>query len=161
VGLTLLMSWKLEGGAAAVNEMGSERMRSYRIALLASQAGLPGAERDQFDRALHAEITAFGRVLDDLEHDDPSRPLLMPRAPAILAKFDDLQGTWQASVRPGLERLLATSDAIAYLALEREFLSEIDRFVPQVDALVRAIEEDMASNTRILRGKATSTSTAA
>ena len=37
VGLTLLMSWRLEGGAAAVNEMGSERMRSYRIALLASQ----------------------------------------------------------------------------------------------------------------------------
>ena len=38
VGLTLIMSWQLEGGAAAVNEMGSQRMRAYRIALLLAQA---------------------------------------------------------------------------------------------------------------------------
>ena len=29
IGYTLLQAWKLEGGAAVINDMGSERMRSY------------------------------------------------------------------------------------------------------------------------------------
>jgi two-component system nitrate/nitrite sensor histidine kinase NarX len=45
IGLTLLVSWDLEGGAAAVNQAGSERMRAYRIAMLLSQAELPQAVR--------------------------------------------------------------------------------------------------------------------
>ena len=31
---TLYVSWRLEGGAAAINDAGSERMRSYHIAFL-------------------------------------------------------------------------------------------------------------------------------
>ena len=38
VGFTLYESWKLEGGAAVINDMGSERMRSYRIAYLLSDS---------------------------------------------------------------------------------------------------------------------------
>jgi Signal transduction histidine kinase, nitrate/nitrite-specific len=34
IGLTLYVSWQLEGGAAAINDAGSERMRSYRLAYL-------------------------------------------------------------------------------------------------------------------------------
>ena len=34
IGSTLLVSWRLEGGAAAINDAGRERMRSYRIAYL-------------------------------------------------------------------------------------------------------------------------------
>jgi two-component system nitrate/nitrite sensor histidine kinase NarX len=151
VGLTLLMSWQLEGGAAAVNEMGSERMRSYRIALLASLARPATAERERLARSLRAEIDAFERVLADVEQGDPSRPLLLPREPAILTQFAALEETWRQTMRPALERLLATEDAQRYLALEREFLLAVDRFVPQIDATVRTIEENISTNTRVLR----------
>lgn len=102
VGLTLLTSWKLEGGAAAVNDLGSQRMRSYRIALLVSQAARPDAERDALAPALHAEIAAFDRVLDDVARGDPSRPLLLPQTTAILADFAALRDTWHAGIRPRL-----------------------------------------------------------
>jgi two-component system nitrate/nitrite sensor histidine kinase NarX len=151
VGLTLLMSWRLEGGAAAVNEMGSERMRSYRIALLASQARPPAADRQRLAGALRNEVSAFEKVLDDLAQGDPSRPLLLPREPAIQAQFAALKRTWLETMRPTIERLLASEDPQSYLALEREFLLAIDRFVPQVDAMVRTIEQDISSNTRVLR----------
>ncbi len=42
IGLTLLVSWKLQGGAAAINDMGSERMRSYRIAGILSELVIQG-----------------------------------------------------------------------------------------------------------------------
>jgi two-component system nitrate/nitrite sensor histidine kinase NarX len=37
IGYTLVLSWKLEGGAAAINDAGSLRMRSYHIALQVSE----------------------------------------------------------------------------------------------------------------------------
>ena len=41
IGVTLLVSWELEGGAAAINDAGSLRMRAYRLAfVLADGKGL-------------------------------------------------------------------------------------------------------------------------
>jgi hypothetical protein len=37
IGFTLFVSWQLEGGAAAINDAGKERMRTYRIAFLLTQ----------------------------------------------------------------------------------------------------------------------------
>lgn len=37
IGSTLLLSWQLEGSAAAINVAGSLRMDSYRLAMLAGQ----------------------------------------------------------------------------------------------------------------------------
>ena len=57
IGLTLWVTWQLEGGAAAVNEAGRMRMQTWRLAQT-----LPGADRRrieslmaQFDQSL-AEI---------------------------------------------------------------------------------------------------------
>ncbi|MCV4785340.1 type IV pili methyl-accepting chemotaxis transducer N-terminal domain-containing protein, partial [Escherichia coli] len=69
-GLTLWVSWQLEGGAAAVNEAGRLRMMSYRLAL-----ALPHASPAD----LQAQAERFERGLDLLEHDDPRRPLFVPR----------------------------------------------------------------------------------
>jgi two-component system nitrate/nitrite sensor histidine kinase NarX len=41
IGLTLWVTWQLEGGAAAVNEAGRLRMQTWRLAS-AVQAQLPG-----------------------------------------------------------------------------------------------------------------------
>ena len=35
---TLVVSWRLEGSAAAINDSGSLRMRTYRLAYLAGRA---------------------------------------------------------------------------------------------------------------------------
>ena len=40
IGSTLLLSWQLEGSAAAINVAGSLRMDSYRMAMLAGQVSL-------------------------------------------------------------------------------------------------------------------------
>ena len=40
IGLTLWVTWQLEGGAAAVNEAGRMRTRSYQLALMLSQQDL-------------------------------------------------------------------------------------------------------------------------
>ena len=55
VGITLYLAWQLEGGAAAVNAMGSQRMRSYHIGmLLAEQAARPAAQ-EQLAAAVRTE----------------------------------------------------------------------------------------------------------
>ena len=37
ISFTLWVTWKLEGGAAAINEAGRMRMQTYQLALLASE----------------------------------------------------------------------------------------------------------------------------
>ena len=92
VGFTLLMSWQLEGGAAAVNEMGSQRMRAYRIALLLAQTDA-ASTRDTALAGARGEVLAFDRVLRDLEQGDSSRPLVMPHTHDIVERFDRLLGS--------------------------------------------------------------------
>jgi two-component system nitrate/nitrite sensor histidine kinase NarX len=93
IGVTLLMSWDLEGGAAAVNQAGSERMRAYRISMLLSQAALPGAEREATLKAVVTETEEFERVLVELKAGDPSRPLFLPREREIQDQFAELENT--------------------------------------------------------------------
>ncbi len=52
IGLTLWMTWHLEGGAAAVNEAGRMRMQAYRLELEAgrgprdaSRSSMPASRR--------------------------------------------------------------------------------------------------------------------
>ena len=50
IGMTLYLSWQLEGVAAAINDAGSQRMRGYRMAHLMAEvlderrASLPDAD---------------------------------------------------------------------------------------------------------------------
>ena len=66
IGLTLLVSWDLEGGAAAVNQAGSERMRAYRIVMLLSQSELRDADRSAIREILLATNPAFGTEAERL-----------------------------------------------------------------------------------------------
>ncbi|MCW5622432.1 MAG: type IV pili methyl-accepting chemotaxis transducer N-terminal domain-containing protein, partial [Burkholderiales bacterium] len=100
VGLTLLMSWQLEGGAAAVNEMGSQRMRAYHIALALTQSTLPEGDRAALNADIHNQVADFDRVLDDLERGDSSRPMLLPRKADIHARFTALRTQWAQDLKP-------------------------------------------------------------
>ncbi len=133
VGGTLWLSWQLEGGAAAINEAGSLRMRAYRLMLAASSADDP--------LELPAELARFEASLLALERGDPARPLLLPAQAAIRAQFAQVQQHWQ-----GLRaQLLATPPAL------RETRSAVDELVQRINQLVSMVEQDNARKTTWLR----------
>jgi two-component system nitrate/nitrite sensor histidine kinase NarX len=144
IGFTLYESWKLEGGAAVINDMGSERMRSYRIAYLVAEgrrdpASDAGAE-------LQAEIVRFESVLAGLRAGDPVRPLVLPRNRGIVAALDALEQEWAVRVKP-----LVLSAAAGDAATTDQLRPRIEGFVQRIDALVRMIEENNARDIAILR----------
>ena len=116
VGITLYVAWQLEGGAAAVNAMGSQRMRSYHIGmLLAERAARPAAEAE-LSAAVRAETAAFESTLTELAAGDPARPLVMPRTAPIQDRFSGLQARWSGQMRPAIESLLTAPDPQARVA---------------------------------------------
>ncbi|HET7863753.1 MAG TPA: type IV pili methyl-accepting chemotaxis transducer N-terminal domain-containing protein, partial [Burkholderiaceae bacterium] len=98
IGLTLWVTWQLEGGAAAVNEAGRMRMQTWRLAqtLAGGDTGRINELLGQFDHSVAL-----------LRAGDPSRPLFVPRDPGSQAAFADVQqawlelrGTWSAQPHP-------------------------------------------------------------
>jgi two-component system nitrate/nitrite sensor histidine kinase NarX len=148
IGFTLYESWKLEGGAAVINDMGSERMRAYRIAyLLADSLRSPdSATREQ----TRAEVRRFEEVLAGLKAGDPARPLVLPRDREIPAELDAIEQRWLSTVKPLVERAVAggVAERAEHLSALR---TEIDSFVAHIDKLVRLIEANNARNIAILR----------
>jgi two-component system, NarL family, nitrate/nitrite sensor histidine kinase NarX len=74
IGSTLIVSWRLEGGATAINNAGRERMRSYRIAYLLEKMVQQPTEQLRVD--INHEIALFEITLDELEQSDHERTLL-------------------------------------------------------------------------------------
>ena len=86
IGLTLWVTWQLEGGAAAVNEAGRLRMQTWRLAS-AVQAQLPGDELQSLVNRLDASLKL-------LKEGDPARPLFVPWAPDVSSRFADVEAVW-------------------------------------------------------------------
>jgi two-component system nitrate/nitrite sensor histidine kinase NarX len=148
IGLTLLISWQLEGVAAAINDAGSQRMRSYRIALLMSRTvktpESPMAER------LAAETRQFDSVLDGLRSGDPARPLASPRDEAVQRLLGEVEAVWRSDLRPQVQAFLAASGTERQVLLDR-FDGAVDSFVSQINELVLAMERSYARDTNRLR----------
>jgi two-component system, NarL family, nitrate/nitrite sensor histidine kinase NarX len=132
IGLTLWVTWQLEGGAAAVNEAGRMRMQTWRLAqaLPANDAARVESLSGQFDRSLEL-----------LEKGDPARPLFVPRDADTQARFAEvrqgwrvLRGEWAAGPVPEAPAASAMAEA----------------FVTRIDAFVSAIESQLARWTAIL-----------
>jgi len=143
VGFTLYESWKLEGGAAVINDMGSERMRSYRIAyLLAESLRDPGSDAGV---QMRAEMRRFEEVLAGMKAGDPVRPLVLPRDPEIVAELNVVERHWQDTVKPMLTTAAAGRVSMAALR------AEVESFVIHIDQIVHLIESHNARNIAILR----------
>jgi two-component system nitrate/nitrite sensor histidine kinase NarX len=143
IGLTLLITWKLEGGAAAINDAGSLRMRSYRLAYLAEQVdgegrGSPTAE------LLRREIADFDSVLATLRRGDPARPLFLPDTEGVRQRLQALDSEWGALSR----QVLAPGPNGAKPVLDR---AQVERFVATVNSLVVEVEADLSRTTSLLR----------
>ncbi len=132
IGLTLWVTWQLEGGAAAVNEAGRMRMQTWRLAQTLASA----------DRALMArQIAQFDGSVLLLRRGDPARPLFVPRDTRSQASFSDVQrgwldlsSAWSGASRPG----------------PAEAAQQAGGFVERIDAFVSAIEGQLARLTAIL-----------
>jgi two-component system nitrate/nitrite sensor histidine kinase NarX len=151
IGLTLLVSWDLEGGAAAVNQAGSERMRAYRIAMLLSQAELSGADRQRVRADVEAEVAAFERAMRALKTGDASRPMFLPRNAAIQRQFAELQQTWDRQMRPAIGKVVDAGQSASRTAQLIDYRHATEAYVDSVDRLVLAIEQDISRKTSQLR----------
>ncbi len=148
IGLTLFESWKLEGGAAVINDLGSERMRTYRIVYLLSESLRDSSGTARAD--MRVEMHRFEEVLDVLERGDPARPLMLPRVPAIVSELAAVRAQW-IRVKPWIERAAAAQSPAETQALMPELRGEVEALVARIDRLVRAVERDNAGNLELLR----------
>jgi len=151
IGFTLLESWKFEGGAAAINDMGSERMRTYRIAYLLSESLREPAHATAARQELASEMKTFESVMVVLRRGDPARPLFLPRDPDIAAEVDAVLAYWRRQIGPSIEAVLASPDAAAQRDQATALRPGIEQFVQRIDRLVHAIEYDNARHIAYLR----------
>lgn len=135
IGYTLLLSWKLDGGAAAINDAGSLRMRSYHIGYLISSRASP--ER------ITREMDGFEDTLARLRRGDPTRPLFLPNNQEVYAQAQRIVDNWQRRVRPALSQAIHQPPDTP-----KPYL---DAFVEDINRLVSLIEQDNARNTTLLR----------
>ena len=133
IGLTLWVTWQLEGGAAAVNEAGRMRMQIWRLNST--------AQSKHSEKAVADLVNEFTNSLALLRAGDPGRPLFMPVTDEVEARFSSVQahwksnrGIWSGNSSPDIDQaLIATSETVA-----------------AVDSLVTAIEQQLSRLTAIL-----------
>lgn len=133
IGLTLWVTWQLEGGAAAVNEAGRMRMQIWRLNST--------AQSKHSEKAVADLVNEFTNSLALLRAGDPVRPLFMPVTDEVEARFSSVQahwkskrGIWSGKSSPDIDQaLIATSETVA-----------------AVDGLVTAIEQQLSRLTAIL-----------
>lgn len=149
IGSTLLVSWRLEGGAAAINDAGGERMRSYRIAyLLEQQVQQPRTQlRDDIDH----EVFLFERTLSELELGNPQRPLSLPKDVDVKTQMTQLRQTWQSTIYPHITQILNNVSIAEQEALLIQYRPMLEQFVSGINDLVSMVERSNAHATSLLR----------
>ncbi len=131
---TLYLSLWLEGNAAAINDLGSLRFQSYRLALLVEE-NAPQSEID-------AHISRFDQVLTTVRRGDPRRPLSLPDDPKVMAKMADLERQWQQTVKPFFQ---AASEN------EKNSTAKLDGFLNTINEVVGEVERTSATYITWLR----------
>ncbi|MEX3981292.1 type IV pili methyl-accepting chemotaxis transducer N-terminal domain-containing protein [Paraburkholderia sp. EG287A] len=137
---TLWLSWQLEGGAAAINDAGSLRMRANAVAisLWEARTGKPS----QVD----AQMRQLDETLRELRDGDPARPLFLPADAGIHAQFDRVATAWNQTLRPA-----ALSDLAASGGEPSTYIGLLPGFVDDANRLVSLIERENARKTAWLR----------
>ena len=149
IGSTLYVSWHLEGSAAAINEAGKERMRSYRIAFLMTEyARQPTAERRQ---GIESEIDLFERTLVELRNGNPQRPLFLPQDSDTSAQMASVQTDWDTQIKPRIGEILNAGSSSAQQQLISNYSTAMESFVTEINHLVMLVEQSNAQTTSMLR----------
>ncbi len=134
IGLTLWMTWRLEGGAAAINEAGRLRMHTMRMALALVQHSGPPVE-------LQALAQQFDKGLELLRTGDPARPLYVPWSDEARERFGAIDATWSATRPQWLSAVPPDTAAV---------LAQSEALVRPTEAFVGAIEREIMRWTALL-----------
>lgn len=139
VGGTLWLSWQLEGGAAAINDAGSLRMRTYKLALALESIPSSGPATALED------MRKMDVTLQELQRGDPARPLFLPNDNVIRSQHQQVMSNWQ-HLHVHAQSALSGNRAASGL-----FRQQADGFVAEINDLVLLIERDNARKTAWLR----------
>lgn len=150
IGLTLLISWQLEGVAAAINDAGSQRMRTYRMGHLMARGLESKAQEASVTQILGEEMGRFDKVMRDLQLGDPVRPLSSPRNEDVQHQLHEVKTAWQGRIQPLVARYLAGGFAERESALDH-FDAELEPFVSNINELVLVMERSYTFDTNLLR----------
>ncbi len=132
IGLTLHVTWQLEGGAAAVNEAGRMRMQTWRLAQTLASADPSHVKR---------QLQQFDDGVQLLRNGDPARPLFVPQDKQSQQAFADVQNAWQA---------LRQTWRVQPVPAPAQAAAQAQSMVEQVDHFVSAIEAQLARLTGAL-----------
>ena len=132
IGFTLWVTWKLEGGAAAVNEAGRLRMNLMRMVL---------AQQNESPEALSVLVRRFDDSLELLRTGDPSRPLFVPWSAETRQQYQATSEKWSALRRDWQERPDMPS---------AESMRRGDALARLVDGFVESIEKQISGWTAAL-----------
>ncbi len=144
--VTLYVGRQLEGGAAAINEAGAQRMRAYRIAYLLERAA-SARERAPWLAEAGEVVVAFNTELTLLAEGDPERPLFLPRTEEVRTAMTGLRRHWRERLLPLIGRtMVAADDAESRRHLD-DMADAVRDFVPKINALVLMIEKTNARYT--------------
>lgn len=143
IGVTLWVTWQLEGGAAAVNEAGRMRMQTWRLAQALSQ---PDPTR------VNEQLSDFDARLALLRRGDPARPLFVPRdAPsqqafaAVAQDWQQLRARWSMPQSPDPAR--TAQEAEAFVTRIDLFVSTIERTLSRLTGILNAVQFAMVALT--------------
>ena len=118
---TLYVSRQFEGGAAAINDAGSQRMRSYRLAYLLTYDIHHHLDASLFEREVRNEMVIFEKTLAGLERGDPTRPLFLPKNDAVRGQMEKLHREWRGHIKPLLEGVLKSGSRAERDSLLRDY----------------------------------------
>lgn len=145
--LTLYVAHQLEGGAAAINDAGSQRMRTYGLAYRLHQVLDDSGPRQKTIDEARRLMDEFEATLVKLEKGDPDRPLFLPREALVQDEMRSLRREWDTNIRPRIKELLTVSDAAERRARMMDLDAAVDRYVPMINGLVLMVEKINARHT--------------
>lgn len=146
---TLFVVWRLDGSAAAINDAGSQRMRSYQISFLLAQyiENPTHSLKVELDQA----ITKFEQTFAILDKGDPIRPLLLPANKLVHSSLHQLQQTWYQKNKLYVNDILIEKDKAKAHQLLNVYSGELSLFVTSIDDFVRLLENYQVQSAGLLR----------
>lgn len=148
--LTLYVARQTEGGAAAINDTGSERMRTYALALRLHQVLDGTLPRETAIAEAHNIIEQFEATLVRLEEGDPERPLFLPKEAPVQEKVRKLRYEWDHHIKPRAGKLLTSHDNAEGRTLLSVLDASVQRYVAEINELVLMVEQSNARHTRVM-----------
>lgn len=148
VGSNLLMTWRMDGEAAVINDAGRERMRSYRIALsLAEYIQHPSIDNKLI---INRDIGKFELTLGELENVNNQKLFFSSKGVEARNKLDAIHIQWLGSIKPQIEKILAENTQETRKILFADYRKEVDEYVKNINEYVTTVEQSNANATSAL-----------